>query len=667
MATLVAMATLGLAAGSRLPADVTQWMNVSSIASVSHHLTTNWAVLGEQCVDHSMHMLRRGPRWISVAYGDVARELGLSGKECPQVACLNYGTSVDHLGAAASLRTYRGEEEGEEERFRAWYARVCGQVEVGWVTSDSGLTLYWLNQGQRVSQAELRPEEPEWRMCFIGHQFVLVDDDQEEVARFTISHDAIYVVRSEPLEARKRVSWRTNSTDEKRTALDLRKTTAPAPLFADIFGYWTNNANSTILEGNTTNIVLVPERLGGEWYEAILYLAAEWMKRDSDYLALSGKGYNDGIRSHFDGGGGPFTVLVVLVGAIEFECAGSERIVLGPEEMLLYEPSTSKCKPSAQNASSYFFVAHFETKEGRRLGDDDDDAEPSVVDAHGAKRDWREVAMELERPVKNESKQQHFLRSKRLHQKNKLSPEGRLLPPVDAKSKKRHFVHARKLRSRWRKVLGKGSHWLIFAASSSVVVAGCCALRRRRRRRRGRRSSRSSPSSRPPTGSASPTHTNSRVKTLPSSIRQAARSNRGSYVVEKWLSGKKAADARDAEPPRRALLHHAAAHGSAAVARVVVAAGADPDIIDDAGDAPLHLAAVSGSGAVVKILLEARANPLATDALGKNALERARECNNTGCALLISQKIQSLRSSLTNKAAEDVHHRRFSAHGDSSV
>ena len=112
-------------------------------------------------------------------------------------------------------------------------------------------------------------------------------------------------------------------------------------------------------------------------------------------------------------------------------------------------------------------------------------------------------------------------------------------------------------------------------------------------------------------------------------------------AAEALVRGGAAPAARDAAPPRRAATHVAATHGAAAACRALLHGGADPNLVDDAGDAPLHLAAAFGSGAVVKILLDHGADPALRDALGHDAKERAVANANTGCALLISKRLSA--------------------------
>ena len=82
----------------------------------------------------------------------------------------------------------------------------------------------------------------------------------------------------------------------------------------------------------------------------------------------------------------------------------------------------------------------------------------------------------------------------------------------------------------------------------------------------------------------------------------------------------------------------AAARGAAAAAKLLLRAGADPDLPHGrSGDAPLHVAAAKGFGAVVKVLLDGGADPDARDAGGRDAKFRATAAGNAGCGILISK------------------------------
>ncbi|MCS3940333.1 ankyrin repeat protein [Salinibacter ruber] len=81
------------------------------------------------------------------------------------------------------------------------------------------------------------------------------------------------------------------------------------------------------------------------------------------------------------------------------------------------------------------------------------------------------------------------------------------------------------------------------------------------------------------------------------------------------------ADADDAPAP----LHHAAVSGAAEVAEALIAAGADVDKTSTKGIRPLHTAAERGDPAFAKVLLDAGADPTATDEEGDTPIDRAEE------------------------------------------
>lgn len=71
-------------------------------------------------------------------------------------------------------------------------------------------------------------------------------------------------------------------------------------------------------------------------------------------------------------------------------------------------------------------------------------------------------------------------------------------------------------------------------------------------------------------------------------------------------------------------LHAAAAAGHASVLRVLLAARANPDIRNDAGNTPLHMAADLGHEEAVGLLLELRADPMARNNFGRSALDQTK-------------------------------------------
>ncbi len=72
-------------------------------------------------------------------------------------------------------------------------------------------------------------------------------------------------------------------------------------------------------------------------------------------------------------------------------------------------------------------------------------------------------------------------------------------------------------------------------------------------------------------------------------------------------------------------LDAAVAANSAEVVRILLAAGADPNVRDSADYTPLHKAAAHGNVEIVRMLLEHRADPGATRKGGGTALQDARE------------------------------------------
>ena len=92
---------------------------------------------------------------------------------------------------------------------------------------------------------------------------------------------------------------------------------------------------------------------------------------------------------------------------------------------------------------------------------------------------------------------------------------------------------------------------------------------------------------------------------------------------------------RPAPPPDEMRLHCAAAHGQAALVRSLLAAGADPNAVDDNGATPLHWAAVQGHYAVARLLLEAGANPNAENNKGATPVHLAFEFKHYHIARLL--------------------------------
>ena len=61
------------------------------------------------------------------------------------------------------------------------------------------------------------------------------------------------------------------------------------------------------------------------------------------------------------------------------------------------------------------------------------------------------------------------------------------------------------------------------------------------------------------------------------------------------------------------------------VVKVLLAAGANPNLTEDGGGTPLMMAATFGDTEIVKMLLAADANPNVVANIGKTALDAAKE------------------------------------------
>ena len=83
-------------------------------------------------------------------------------------------------------------------------------------------------------------------------------------------------------------------------------------------------------------------------------------------------------------------------------------------------------------------------------------------------------------------------------------------------------------------------------------------------------------------------------------------------------------------------LHHAATRGSDAVARTLLAAGADKEAQDAPGRTPLHVAAMCGKEAVARALLEAGADKDAKDNDGVMPLHYAQKGGHKALVALLS-------------------------------
>ena len=83
-------------------------------------------------------------------------------------------------------------------------------------------------------------------------------------------------------------------------------------------------------------------------------------------------------------------------------------------------------------------------------------------------------------------------------------------------------------------------------------------------------------------------------------------------------------------------LHLAARQGCEAVARMLLAAGADKDAKDCRGETPLHMAVMNGSEAVARALLAAGADKHAEDNCGQTPLHMAQEEGHAALVALLS-------------------------------
>ena len=74
--------------------------------------------------------------------------------------------------------------------------------------------------------------------------------------------------------------------------------------------------------------------------------------------------------------------------------------------------------------------------------------------------------------------------------------------------------------------------------------------------------------------------------------------------------------------------HHAAAKDKVAIAKALLAGGANPRTLSERGGTALHEAAASGSAEMVQLFLQAGVDPNVISKLGVTALDIAREFKN---------------------------------------
>jgi espin len=106
--------------------------------------------------------------------------------------------------------------------------------------------------------------------------------------------------------------------------------------------------------------------------------------------------------------------------------------------------------------------------------------------------------------------------------------------------------------------------------------------------------------------------------------------------VKRWVhSTNKDVDARSDE--NLTALHYAARGGHSECVRLLVAAGADPNVQDERRITPLHFAVVGGHALCVKLLLDHHADPFREDLDQQTALSLAEKSGNIGCARLLQR------------------------------
>jgi ankyrin repeat protein len=82
--------------------------------------------------------------------------------------------------------------------------------------------------------------------------------------------------------------------------------------------------------------------------------------------------------------------------------------------------------------------------------------------------------------------------------------------------------------------------------------------------------------------------------------------------------------------------------------RLLIDAGADPNVQDERSITPLHFAALGGHAVCVKILLDHHADPSREDLDHQTALDIAEKSGNIGCARLLQRAMTKAQETTTN-------------------
>ncbi|KAF0739141.1 hypothetical protein AaE_008822 [Aphanomyces astaci] len=122
---------------------------------------------------------------------------------------------------------------------------------------------------------------------------------------------------------------------------------------------------------------------------------------------------------------------------------------------------------------------------------------------------------------------------------------------------------------------------------------------------------------------------------LPSFAKAAAETGNG-RMLQRWASSH-GPDINSRSPDNLTALHYAARGGHTECMRILLEAGANPNVEDERHVTPLHLASVGGFGLGVKLLLDNKADPFVEDADHNTALSAAEAGGNVGGARLLQR------------------------------